>query len=169
VYADASWKRKKIQDFTGLVTGIGVFLLYKADNQDFNIMVQASTSLTASVLQAEAKVLLLAAKLSDLLQVDMPAFLTDNQTLARTTASKRIDHTFMHWDSRHIFADFSTLHLDHRLRCFTLDETLMVLPTIVLVRYLLRHDLRQPICCCVCSAYAICPAILILQNSVWTL
>jgi hypothetical protein len=50
-------------------------------------MIQASTSLTSSVLQAEAKALLLAAKLTMLLNINRPTFLTDNQILAKAAAS----------------------------------------------------------------------------------
>jgi hypothetical protein len=46
-------------------------------------MIQASTSITSSVLQAEAKALLLAARLKTLLNINLPTFLTKNQNLAR--------------------------------------------------------------------------------------
>jgi hypothetical protein len=54
IYSDAAWKSKKALGTTGIeATGIGVFMQFNLNECSYNVMVQASTSLTSSVLQAE--------------------------------------------------------------------------------------------------------------------
>jgi hypothetical protein len=50
ICSDASWKCRKVPETPEeTITGIGVFIGYKAEAQHFSIMVQASTNLTSSV------------------------------------------------------------------------------------------------------------------------
>jgi hypothetical protein len=165
MFADASWKCNKVPNFPGFETGIGVFLQYKAGNQEFCVMVQASTSVTTSVLQAEAKALLLAARLADLLRIHRPTFPTDNLSLAKIATSKTINHALLHWDSRHILADFFNTTSRLHAQVFHIRRDLNGVAHNC-AHQVLRQDLRQPIFSCVCSAHATCPAISILQNSV---
>ena len=60
-------------------------------------MIQATTPQESSVFQSEAKALLLAAKFAQLLQVEAPIFITDNQVLAKTAAARKLDHPLLHW------------------------------------------------------------------------
>jgi ribonuclease HI len=168
VYADASWKCNKTPAAAGsTVTGIGVFLQYETNGQSFKVMIQASTTLLPSVLQAEAKALLLAAKLAEWLQIDKPTFLTDNQVLAKAAASRTIDHALLHWDARNILADFFNATRRSRAQVFHIRRDLNFVAHNC-AHQVLRQDLSQPIYSCVCSAHANspCPAISILQNLV---
>ena len=105
---DASWKCKKIfvlAGTTATTTGIGIFSQYRDNGCSFNIMVQASAPLVLSVLQVEAQALLLAAKLSELLNIDKPTLLMDNLVLTKATVSTSLDNDFSRCDTRHILAN----------------------------------------------------------------
>jgi ribonuclease HI len=168
VYADASWKCNKTPAAAGsTVTGIGVFLQYETNGQSFKVMIQASTTLLPSVLQAEAKALLLAAKLAEWLQIDKPTFLTDNQVLAKAAASRTIDHALLHWEARNILADFFNATHRSGAQVFHIRRDLNFVAHNC-AHQVLRQDLSQPIYSCVRSAHANspCPAISVLQNLV---
>jgi hypothetical protein len=85
---------------------LGVYATYKKDDHQFHIMIQASTSLTSSVFEAEAQALSLAAKIANLLNIDRPTFLADNQVLAKVAASRRLDNPLLNWESRNTLATF---------------------------------------------------------------
>jgi hypothetical protein len=67
-------------------------------------MVQAWVPSVRLVLQAEAKALLLPAKISELLGINKPIFLTDNKLLAKAVASNRLENDYVHWDTKHTLA-----------------------------------------------------------------
>ena len=62
--------------------GTCTFLQFNSAGNNFDVMIQASTSTASSPLQAEAQGLVLAVKLVELLEINNPTFLTDNLTLA---------------------------------------------------------------------------------------
>lgn len=166
VFANASWKCRKIPGVVGTTaTGIGVFLRYKANGRQFTIMIQASTQLASSVLQAEAKALLLAATLSDLLKVDRPTFLTDNQTLAKAGASRTINFPLLHWDTRNTMARFFEATSRSPSQIFHIKRDLNGVAHDC-AHQAIRRDLNQPIFSCICSAHSspTCPAISTLKN-----
>jgi hypothetical protein len=73
-------------------TGIGVFLQF-ADSGDHRliVMIQDSAPPVDSVLQAEAKAMLLAALAAQALHIHKPTMLTDNKNLAKAVACKKLD------------------------------------------------------------------------------
>jgi ribonuclease HI len=168
IFSDASWKCKKIPGAKGtMATGIGVFIRYKAGARQFVIMIQASTSLTSSVLQAEAKALLLAAKLTKLLNINRPTFLTDNQILAKAAASRRLDHPLLHWNTRHTMASFFDISATLAPQVFHIKRDLNGVAHDC-AHQVLRQSLSQPIFSCICPAHSspTCPAISTLENFV---
>lgn len=108
VYSDASFKCSKIPGLPsgGFATGIGVFLKFLQDQKNVQIQIQASAPASTSPLQAEALALLLAAKVSLLLQVDRPTFLTDNISLARAAATRSVLADSTPWTIRPWLANF---------------------------------------------------------------
>jgi hypothetical protein len=71
-----------------VATGIGVYFFSTWQMVKTSpLLSKASTPMMPPVLQAEAKALLLAAKIADLLQIDQLTFLMDNQVLAKVTVS----------------------------------------------------------------------------------
>lgn len=108
VYSDASFKCSKIPGLPsgGFATGIGVFLKFLQDQKNVQIQIQASAPASTSPLQAEALALLLAAKVSQLLQVDRPTFLTDNLSLARAAATRSVLADSTPWTIRPWLANF---------------------------------------------------------------
>lgn len=98
-YSDASFKCTKITGLNGSsATGIGVFLIF--------LQIQTSAPITQSPLQAEAESLLLAANVTQLLQVAQPTFLTDNLSLAKVAAARNVWADSTPWTIRITLADF---------------------------------------------------------------
>ena len=120
----------------------------------------------SSVFQAEARALLLAALITDLLKLDRPTFLTDNQTLARAAASRKIDHPLLHWDTRNIMARFIETTSKSRSLIFHVKRDLNGVAHNC-AHQAIRQDLSQPIFSCICSAHTplSCPVISTVQNS----
>ena len=89
IFVDASLKCRNIPNAGGLLTtGMGVFIRTEMNGRSCSIMVQAASRRTSSVFQAEATSLSLAATLVQLLQIQNPTFLTDNQVLAKVADRK---------------------------------------------------------------------------------
>jgi hypothetical protein len=66
IFSDASWKNKKVLGFIVIEsTGIGIFIQFSREGLDFNIKIQASSGLTDSVIQAEAKAMLFGLLVAD--------------------------------------------------------------------------------------------------------
>jgi ribonuclease HI len=167
VYSDASWKCKKIPGGVG-ATGIGVFLQYMENSQNFNVMVQASTPQATSVLQAEADAMLLATKLAELLNINSPTLLTDNQILAKAMASRKLDNPQLHWNVRETFAEILNSMLKTNSQVFHIKRDLNGVAHNC-AHQVLRQSLDEPIFRCVCSAHSSPSyhAISILQNVSW--
>jgi hypothetical protein len=92
----------------------------------------------------------------------------DNQVLAKVTVSWALDHALLHWDARHILADFFKTTNRSQAHVFHISRDINGVAHNC-AHQVLRHDLSQPIYSCLCSAHASspCPAISVLQNSVW--
>lgn len=167
VYSDASWKCKKIPGGIG-ATGIGVFLQYMENGKSYNVMVQASVRQAKSVLQAEADAMLLGTKLAELLNINEPTLLTDNQILAKAMASKRLDNPHLHWNARQTFAQIlnSTSRTNAQVFHIKRDSNGVAHNC---AHQVLRQSLGQPIYSCVCSAHSSpsCHVISILQHVSW--
>jgi hypothetical protein len=83
IFSAASWKNKKVTGFIGTDSiGIGIFIHFSREGLDFNIKIQASSGLTDSVIQAEAKAMLFGLLVEEKLQISGPTILTDNKSLA---------------------------------------------------------------------------------------
>uniref|UniRef100_N1QRP3 Putative beta-D-xylosidase 2 n=1 Tax=Aegilops tauschii TaxID=37682 RepID=N1QRP3_AEGTA len=68
------------------------------DQRSMQVQIQASTEPTFSPLQAEAHALVLAARVTQLLQISQPTFLTDNLSLAKAAASKNVLADAIPWE-----------------------------------------------------------------------
>ena len=108
IYSDASFKCTKIPGLTHgqTATGIGVYLNSLQDQRSTQVQIQASTEPTFSPLQAEAHALVLAARVTQLLQISQPMFLTDNLSLAKAAASKNVLADAIPWSIRKLIAEF---------------------------------------------------------------
>lgn len=100
VFSDASWNNKKVP------TGIGIHIQGFEHSDGYNVMIQASTTIASSPLQAEALALLLAAHIANLLNIGQVSFLTDNLTLARAAAQRSISLTKANWEIRKELAEY---------------------------------------------------------------
>ena len=105
IYTDASCRNNK-DAIQGQSVGLGIYIRDDANQKNWRIKIQAISQQEATVFQAEAKALSLAAKIPKMLQVDTPTFLTDNQVPAKTAASRKIDHPLLHWNARNHLAQF---------------------------------------------------------------
>jgi hypothetical protein len=92
-----------------LATGIEVFCQLKGNQLEDMIMIQASTQVTNSVLQAEAEAMLFAARLTSVLNIQGHSFFTDNKVLALAAAASSLDQ--VPWEIRRQIADLKNLHL----------------------------------------------------------
>ena len=86
-------------------TGIGVFLNFLQDQKDVQVQIQASAPITQSSLQAEALALLLAAKVTRILKVDQPTFLTDCLSLAKAAVTRSTTDDSVPWTIRTSLVD----------------------------------------------------------------
>ena len=84
IYNDASFRCSKVPGLPNgsVATGIGVFLKFVQGHKNVDVQVQASAPTTTSPIQAEALALLLAAKITQLLNFAQPTFMRDNISLA---------------------------------------------------------------------------------------
>ena len=108
IYSDASFRCSKVPGLPNgsVATGIGVFLKFVQGNKYVDVQVQASAPTTTSPIQAEALSLLLAAKITQLLQVAQLTFLTDNISLAKAAATRSVCADSTPWAIRAPLADF---------------------------------------------------------------
>ena len=169
IYSDASWKNKKIPGQTNAAaTGIGIFMEFSQNGHSFTIMIQASTTMTSSVLQAEAKALLLATQFSEKLGIVKPTMLTDNKTLAKAVASRRLDTDHMHWNTRDILARILNSMSNLQAQVFHIKRNVNGVAHNC-AHQVLTNSVGPPILSCSSSAHSSpsCPAISILQNVEW--
>jgi hypothetical protein len=171
IFSDATWKKRQMfAGNSGLErTGIGVFLQF-ADSGDrrLTVMIQASAPPADSVLQAEAKAMLLAALVAQALHIHKPTMLTDNKNLAKAVASKKLDSVHIHWNCRDTLADiFATASILHA-QVFHIKRDLNDIAHNC-AHQVLRSSPNAPTFGCTSSAHfsTPCPVIATLQNSVW--
>jgi ribonuclease HI len=138
------------------------------NGQEFNVMVQASAPQAASVLQAEADAMLLATKLAELLNINIPTLLTDNQILAKAMASRKLDNPQLHWNARETFAQILNSMFKTKSQVFHIKRDLNGAAH-KCANQVLRQSLGEPIYRCICSAHSSssCHAISSLQNVSW--
>lgn len=117
-------------------------------------MIQASTLQESSVFQAEAKALLMAAKLTEILRIDRPTFLMDNQVLAKTAAGRRLDHPLLHWNARAYLADYLEATSGSSQQVFHIPRELNEVAHNCAAQ-VLRRSLNKPIYRCSSSAHSI--------------
>ena len=76
--SDASWKGEKAADAQGgQQTGLGIYIRNNTEDQCYSLQIQATTMQTSSAFQAEARALLLAAHLTQVLGIQQPIFFFD--------------------------------------------------------------------------------------------
>jgi hypothetical protein len=131
-------------------------------------MLQASTSLTSSVLQAEAKAMLLAVLLSEAFKISRPTLLTDNKLLAKAVADRKLDSDHIHWNARDSLANI--LNSTNRLqaRVFHIKRDINEIAHNC-AHKVLRNSQGPPILRCSSSAHASpsCPILSIFKHSEW--
>jgi ribonuclease HI len=167
IFSDASWKRKKVPaDYE--TTGIGVFIQFDINGLNYNVMIQASVPLASSVLQAEAKAMLLAAQIAEKSQISRPTMLTDNKLLAKAVASMKIDSVHMHWNTRDTLARILNTTSKLQARVFHIKRDLNGVAH-KCVHQVLRNSLGPPLFGCSSLAHTTpsCLAISVLQDSEW--
>uniref|UniRef100_A0ACD5ZE21 Uncharacterized protein n=1 Tax=Avena sativa TaxID=4498 RepID=A0ACD5ZE21_AVESA len=114
IYSDAAWKTNKSPGAEGrATTGLGVFCDLKQGLHPTIVLIQASTELAPSALQAEATGLLLAAKIANLLQIQHVTFLTDNMSVARAAATIKPTDQQVPWEIRQHIAQYK--HVSKKL------------------------------------------------------
>ena len=106
IYTDAAWKKPILGVPQLQETGIGIYITDNSTQEGCRIKLQVSAQQQENAFHAEAKALSTAAKIANILQVDRPIYLTDNQVLAKTAAARTIRHPLLHWNARHHLADF---------------------------------------------------------------
>ena len=128
-------------------------------------MIQATTPQESSVFQSEAKALLLAAKFAQLLQVEAPIFITDNQVLAKTAAARKLDHPLLHWNARAYLADYFEATSSLLPQVFHVSRELNIVAHNCAAQ-VLRRSLNQHIYKCLNSAHSLdsCPIVSTIQN-----
>lgn len=83
-----------------------VFLHLPEGKHNMKVQIQASIATVPSPLQAEAAALVLAARIAQHLQLQQVTFLTDNLTLARAAADKKLASDKIHWEIRKDLANY---------------------------------------------------------------
>ena len=77
-------------------SGLGVFLLFQVNDQQYNVKVHVAEAYATSFFQAETKELLMAGQLAETLNFDRPTFSTDSQILAKEVGGRKLDHPLVH-------------------------------------------------------------------------
>lgn len=166
VFTDASWKSRNISVLDDReMTGIGIHIQDESVDRKWNIMIQASTKQEQSTFQAEARALLLAAKITQILHISTPTFLTDNQVLAKTAAGRKLDHSLLHWSARSHLADYIQATTNSSPQVFHISREINKVAHNCATQ-VLRRSLNQPIFRCSSSAHSRddCPILSILQH-----
>ena len=166
IFANAAWKCRKIPGMEGReATGIGVHIRDNSDGRRWHIKIQAAAPHEQSVFQAEAKALLLAAKLAQSLHFQVPKIFTDNQVLAKVAAGRRLDHPLVQWNARAILAEFYQATSGSLPQVFHISRKFNQIAHSCAAQ-VLRQSLNQPIFRCSNSAHSTdgCPVISTLQN-----
>jgi hypothetical protein len=170
IFSDASWKNKKVPGFIGTdSTGIGIFIQFSREGLDFNIKIQASSGLTDSGIQAEAKAVLFGLLVEEKLQISGPTILTNNKSRALAVESRKLDSEHMHWNSRDTLAKIlnstsklqaQVFHIRREANCVAHNCAHQVL----------RSTLGPPILGCYSSAHnpSSCHVMSSLVHSDWT-
>ena len=166
IYTDAAWKNNSGKGVPrSQQTGIGIYIADNSTQAGWKIKIQAATLQQDNAFQAEAKALSMAAKIANILQVDRPIYLTDNQVLAKIAAARTISHPLLHWNARHHLADFFRETTSTSTNVFHISRQLNG-EAHNCAKQVLRHSLNQPIYQCTNSAHPIgaCPVLLALLN-----
>ena len=123
-------------------------------------MIQAASQRTKSVFQAEATSLFFTATLAQVLHIQNPTFLTDNQVLAKV-----VDHQMLHWYSRDVVANSLQATSRSSVQNFHIKSDLNGIAHDC-AKQVLRQRLDRPIFRCTNSAHSpdSCPVMLALQN-----
>ena len=165
-FADASWKNSDLPGTTqDRATRLGIYIRENSANRKGCFRLQASTKQQDTAFQAEAKALLLAAKLAKILQVDRPTFLTDNQVLAKTAAARKIDHPLLHWNTRACLAEFFRHTANSSIQVYHISRNLNG-EAHKCANQVTRMNLDQPYFKCTNSTHSLgpCPLLSTLQN-----
>jgi hypothetical protein len=151
VFSDAAWKTKKAPELSS-VTGIGVFIQIQEIHRSGMIMIQASTPMAPSILQAEAEALLVAARIALALQLQGHTFLTDNSTLASSAATQSTSLEQVPWEIRRIIADYRNLIRYSTTAVYHIKRDINGVAHNC-AHQALRQNLSQPIFSCSSSAH----------------
>ena len=166
IFSDASWKGEQATDAQGgKQTGLGIYIRNNTEDQFYSLQIQATTMQTSSAFQAEARELLLAAHLTQVLGIQQPIFLTDNQMLAKIAASRRLDHPMIQWNTRDTFANFFQATSAESVKIFHIKREFNEVANNC-AKQVLRRSLQRPIYRCSSTAQSQlqCPVISILQQ-----
>jgi ribonuclease HI len=167
IFSDASCKNQNTSGTARTqATCIGVFIQLKHGGHNFSIKIQVSISPTSSVLQAEARALLLAAEVAKKLRITI---LTDNNHLAKAVASRKLDSDHMHWDTRDTFAKILNSTSSLQATVFHISREFNTIAH-TCAHQVLSNSLSPPILACSSSAHAphTCPVVSVLKHSEWT-
>jgi ribonuclease HI len=166
IFSDASTKGK------GSVlagnTGIGIFIQFEQEGIEYTIQIQATTGSANSVIEAEAKAMLLASYVAEVLKINTPTMMTDNALLAKAVAGGNVKSDCIHWSSRETLAKILTSTAKIQAKVYHVKRDINGVAHNC-AHQVLRNTLRSPILSCASSAHAtpLCPVISVLRNSEW--
>lgn len=167
IFTDAAWKTKKKVPGMGntTATGIGVHCELQERDISATFFIQASTSTTPSVIQAEAAALLLATEIAALLHLQKVTFLTDSSSLAKAAASTSASAPQVHWEIRRHIADYLQLSKSLDAAVFHIKRSLNGVAHNC-AHQAIRQTLSHPIFSCSSSTHRNrpCPIISLLQS-----
>jgi ribonuclease HI len=166
IYTDAAWKTRKVPGMANrIATGIGIYCDLQEQNNNATIFIQASTSTTRSVLQAEATALLLATKIVSHLGLQKVTFLTDNSSLAKAAASTCASGPQVFWEIRSHIADYLQVTQSLDAAVFHIKRDFNGVAHNC-AHQAIRQSLSSPIFSCSNSAHrnSLCPNISMLQS-----
>jgi hypothetical protein len=166
IFTGASWKNIRVPGATGQERmGIGVFLQFSNGGQEYTLLIQASTPMANSPLQAEAKALLFASIIAGSHQLRRPTFLTDSLILAKAATVQQQSLRNLNWDIRGIMADFFLQSTDMEPTIFHIPRDLNIIAHNC-ARQVIRKPLQQPAFKCVNKQHGdhSCPVVSVLEN-----
>jgi hypothetical protein len=111
IYVDAAWKLMCGQGVAR--PGLEIYMAIPGDQGAVaDVLISATSSAVASVIQAEAQALVLAGHIASSMMLQSPVFFTDSSNLARAVAAPRADsHTSLWEIRRHAFEFQNTTEL----------------------------------------------------------
>ena len=167
IFTDAAWRCRTIPGAEGQeATGIGIHIQHNSATAKWSIRIQAAAPQESSVFQAEAKGLLLAAKLMHVFSINRPKLVTDNQLLAKVAAGRKLDHPLLHWNAREYLADYFEATSSSSPQVFHISRKFNEAAHNYCAAQALRQSLDQPSFRCSSSAHSRheCPVISIMQH-----